>query len=346
MTSARVARFAAALLLLFTPAASPAPDPSSVEMASAARAFLAALSPNLRGQALLSVADPDRRDWSYVPGRRRGARLKDMSAAERAAARALLRASSSARGYEKALGVIELEGILRELETFGWSRDPELYWVTIFGDPGSDAAWGWRFEGHHLSLGFSAAGGETLVSTPAFYGANPARVPGGPRAGWRVLASEEDLARRLLGALSPAERRRAVVSESAPADIFLRPGRSGPPEPAGLPASEMSAPAREMLRSLLAAYVENARPEIAARRWKRIEAAGIGAVRFAWAGGSAPGRGHYYRIQGPTFVVEYDNTQNGANHVHSVWHDLDGGIATDLLRRHYREDPHHGAAPR
>ena len=334
----------AASLLLFAAEASPAPDPAAADMAAAARAFLAALPPALQAEARLAVGDPDRARWGYVPGKRRGVRLKDMSPTARAAAHALLRASSSARGYAKATGVVELEGILREIETFGWFRDPELYWVTIFGTPGDGTLWGWRFEGHHLSLNYSATRGDVLVSTPAFFGANPARVPAGPRAGWRVLAAEEELARRLLATLTPAERRRAVVSESAPADILMRPGRPMPPEPEGLPSSDMSPAAREILRSLLAAYVETARPEIAAARWKRIETAGVGNVRFAWAGSANPGRGHYYRIQGPTFVVEYDNTQNGANHVHSVWHDLGTGAATDLLRRHYEEDPHHAVA--
>ena len=342
----RAFRLAASLLLLSAPAASPAPDPAAADMATAAKAFLAALSPALRAQAFLAATDIDRTRWSYVPGRRRGARLKDMSAAERAAAHALLRASSSARGYAKAAGVVELEGILREIETFGWFRDPDLYWVTVFGTPEKDGLWGWRFEGHHLSLNFSATRGNVFVSTPAFFGANPARGPAGPRAGWRVLEAEEDLARRLLAALEPTERRRAVLSESAPADIRMGPGRLLPPEPAGLPAAEMSAPAREILRSLLAAYVDNARPEIAASRWRRIEAAGFGKVRFGWAGSATPGRGHYYRLQGPTFLVEYDNTQNDANHVHSVWHDLGSGAATDLLRRHYEEDPHHRSAAR
>ncbi|HZI66254.1 MAG TPA: DUF3500 domain-containing protein [Thermoanaerobaculia bacterium] len=346
MSRSLAGRLAASLLLLFAPAASPAPDPAAADMAAAARAFLATLSPKLREGALFSADDPDRKNWSYLPGRRRGVRLKDMNAAERAAALALLRASSSARGYEKATGVVLLEGILREIEAFGWSRDPELYWVTVFGDPVKDRLWGWRFEGHHISLSFSATRGDAFASTPAFLGANPARVPAGPRAGWRVLAAEEDLARRLLAMLAPAERRRAIVSDSAPGDILTRRGRPLPPEPAGLPAAEMSAAARDALRALVATYVENARPEIAAERWKRIEAAGTGKIRFAWAGSAAPGRGHYYRIQGPSFVVEYDNTQNGANHVHSVWHDLGSGAATDLLRRHYEEDPHDAAAPR
>ena len=346
MSPRRAARLALPLLLLLAPAASPAPDPAAAGMAAAARTFLATLSPKLREQARLMAADPDRKNWSYVPGRRRGVRLKDLNAAERSAALALLRASSSARGYEKAVGVIELEGILREIETFGWSRDPDLYWVTVFGAPGTDGLWGWRFEGHHLSLNFSATRGDTLVSSPAFFGANPARVPAGPRAGWRMLAAEEDLARRLLATLNSAERRRAVISADAPADILMRPGRRLPPEPEGLPSSEMSVPAREVLRSLVTAYADNAPLEIAAARWKRIETAGTGRIRFAWAGSAAPGNGHYYRIHGPTFVIEYDNTQNDANHVHSVWIDIEGGAALDLLRRHYEESPHHSAAAR
>ncbi len=341
---ARSVRLAASLVVLFAPAARPAPRPRAADMATAGRTFLATLSPKLRAQAVLPFEDPDRTNWRYVPGHRLGVSLKEMNAFERDAARALLQSGLSTHGYKKTAGVIELEEILREIDTSGLTRDPELYWVTFFGAPGKDALWGWRFEGHHLSINFSSTRGEALVSTPAFFGANPARVPGGPRAGWRVLASEEDLARRLLATLTPGERRRAVISESAPADILLGPNRRLPPEPAGLPASEMRSASRELLRLLLAAYVENARPQIAAARWKRIEAADAGKVLFAWAGSASPGRGHYYRIHGPTFVVEYDNTQNDANHVHSVWHDLGNVTAADLLRRHYEEDPHHAVA--
>jgi hypothetical protein len=256
----------------------------------------------------------------------------------------LLRAGSSARGYEKATGVIELEGILRELETFGWFRDPELYWLTIFGAPSDGASWGWRFEGHHVSLNFASTRSEIVLSTPAFLGANPARVPSGPRAGWRLLPTEEDLARRLLASLAPGQRARALLSEGAPADIVMGPGRRMPPQPAGLPASELNASQRETLLSLVAEYVRNARAEIADARWKKIEAAGVEKIRFAWAGSAALGSGHYYRLQGPTFLIEYDNTQDRANHVHSVWRDLPADSGADLLRRHYEESPHHAAA--
>jgi hypothetical protein len=335
---------AAALLSAGDPRASLS-SPATDDVA-AARAFLSTLRPALRREALFPFADADRRNWHYVPRRRKGVSLKEMNQRERAAAHALLRAALSARGYEKATGVVALEGILREMETFGWSRDPELYWMTVFGEPSDAAPWGWRFEGHHLSLNFSSAGRDLVAATPAFYGANPARVPAGPRAGWRVLAVEEDLARRLLASLSPAQRSRAIVSSEAPADIVLSPGRQDPPAVEGLPASEMTAAQRETLFALLAEYVRNVRADVADARWKEIETEGTGNVRFAWAGSTEHGRGHYYRIQGPTFVVEYDNTQNRANHVHSVWRDLRHDFGADLLRRHYEESPHHADARR
>jgi hypothetical protein len=341
---ARITLFS--LSLLSVPAAGPARGmtPADSTMTTAARAFLATLRPDLRAQALLPFNDPDRANWRYVPGRRRGVNLKEMNASELAAAHLLLRAGSSARGYEKAAGVIELEGILRELGSFGWFRDPELYWFTIFGEPSDGGRWGWRFEGHHVSLNFTSTRGEVILSTPAFFGANPARVPSGPRAGWRLLPAEEDLARRLLASLTPEQRARAVLSERAPADIVMGPGRRMPPEPAGLPASEMNASQRETLRSLVGEYVRNARAEIADARWKKIEAGGVEKIRFGWAGSAAVGSGHYYRVQGPTFVIEYDNTQDRANHVHSVWRDLPADSGADLLRRHYEQSPHHAAA--
>jgi uncharacterized protein DUF3500 len=316
-------------------------------MAAAARAFLATLRPDLRAQAVLPLDDPDRANWRYVPGRRRGVNLKQMNPSERAAAHSLLKAGSSVRGYEKAAGVIEVEGILRELESFGWFRDPELYWFTIYGEPSDTAPWGWRFEGHHVSLNFSVArGGEVAVTTPAFLGANPARVPGGPRAGWRLLPLEEDLARLFLASLTPPQRARALISESAPADIILGPGRRMPPTPEGIPVSDLNASQRDTLLSLVAEYARNARKEIAEARWKRILLAGAEKIRFAWAGSAVAGQGHYYRVQGPTFLIEYDNTQDRANHVHSVWRDLPVDSGADLLRRHYEESPHHAAVRR
>ncbi|MGE5413329.1 MAG: DUF3500 domain-containing protein [Syntrophomonadaceae bacterium] len=234
--------------------------------------------------------------------------------------------------------------MLRDLETFGPTRDPELYYLAIFGDPSDARAWGWRFEGHHVSLNFSSASGRIVAATPAFLGANPARVPKGPRAGWRVLAAEEDLARQLLGSLDEGQRKTAIFDVAAPSDIILSPGRKAVPDPAGLSYAEMSAEERATLMRLVDEYLGNMRADVARAQREKIEKAGLDAIRFGWAGGTRVGEGHYYRIQGPTFVIEYDNTQNGANHVHSVWRDLQDDFGGDLLRRHYAESPHHANA--
>lgn len=318
--------------------------PRSPEMTRAALTFLSTLRPQLKAECLLPLPDPERLQWSYLPGRRRGASLKDMNEAERKAAHALLAASLSARGGEKAEGVLELEGILRGIERSS-ARDPELYSVMIFGVPSEETAWAWRFEGHHLSLHFSSWAGAMVSSTPAFFGANPARVPDGPRAGWRLLGAEEDLARELLSSLDAGQRKAATLAASAPSDIILGPGRKDVPDPAGLAYSEMPPPARALLERLVAEYVGNLRGEFAREQTEKIARAGWRSVRFAWAGGRNPGEGHYYRVQGPTFVIEYDNTQGGANHVHSVFRDLENDFQGDVLRRHYAESRDHAGTP-
>ncbi len=301
----------------------------------AARDFLAKLRPALREQCEQPFDGDERTTWSYFPGRRKGIALKEMNADERAAAMAMLQAALSARGYEKTQGVILLEGILRDLSTFGFGRDPDLYYLTVFGAPSDERPWSWRFEGHHLSLHFSSASGRLVSETPAFFGANPARVPSGRNAGLRVLGAEEDLARRLLGSLDSKQRRAAVIAVRAPGDIIFRPNRKRVPDPEGLTASEMTDAQKKTLMDLIGEYLGNMHAEMARAQREKIEKAGAGAIRFAWAGGTSPGEGHYYRIQGPTFLIEYDNTQNGANHVHSVYRDLEDDFGGDLLRRHY-----------
>ena len=335
-----------AVLLLAWPALLAAGQtPPVSDTTRTAQEFVAVLRPALRSGCLLPLEGEERTTWSYLPGQRRGVTLKPMNEAERAAAQAMLRTALSARGYEKTAGVLELEQILRETEAFGaLTRDRELYSLAIFGTPSDQAPWAWRFEGHHLSLNFSSATGKIVAATPMFFGSNPARVDGGPRAGWRVLSAEEDLARQLLGGLDEGQKRKALIATSAPADIILGPGRKSVPDPVGVSYAELSEAQRDVLMRLVAEYVGNVRDDVARAERERIEKAGLGAVRFAWAGGTRVGQGHYYRIQGPTFVIEYDNTQNHANHVHSVFRDLDDDFGGDLLRRHYAESPHHGGA--
>jgi hypothetical protein len=213
--------------------------------------------------------------------------------------------------------------------------------VTIFGPPSKDAPWGWRFEGHHLSLNYTSVTDE-LAATPAFFGANPAEVPRGDRKGWRLLAAEEDRARALLGLLDDAQRAQAVIATAAPRDVITGADRHARLERfEGLPASAMTPAQRDTLLRLVEEYVHNMPPDVAAAQWAKMEEAGLDKLHFAWAGSARRGEGHYYRIHGPTLLIEYDNTQNDANHVHSVWRDLDDDFGEDLLRKHYDENGHH-----
>lgn len=316
------------------------------EMASAARAFLATLSPQQLADANPPFADANREDWHFVPRARRGVPLGALTDEQRRAAHAVLAASLSSRGYLKATGVVALEQILHDLTVSAGRnadhRDPGRYYITVFGRPATAEAWGWRFEGHHVSLNFSAVTNDLVATTPAFLGANPAEVPTGPHAGWRLLAAEEDLARDLLGSLTPEQLASAVIAESAPADILFGPGSDPAAAPrVGLAASAMTPPQQAMLRRLIDEYARSFEHEIAAAQLDRIERAGLDAVTFAWAGpadrGVAGNRpGFYYRVHGPSFIIEYDNTQDGGNHAHAVWRDLTNDFGRDWLREHNR----------
>lgn len=308
---------------------------------SAAAAFLALLDGPAREKAVYPLDDPERFDWNFVPRRRNGLPLKEMTLEQRSAAHAMLSTAMGSQGYLKANAIIELERILGLLEGRPERRDPEDYYVAIFGTPSSDQPWAWRFEGHHLSLSFSFPDSRITITGPAFMGANPARVPSGPKAGWRPLGLEEDLARALLASLSPEQRRQAVIADQAPRDIITGADRVARLQAfEGLAASEMTAEQREGLFRLVAEYVGNMEPE-AAREWMtRVREMPSEEIYFAWAGSSELGEGHYYRVHAPTFLIEYDNTQNDANHVHSVWRDLKDDFGGDALARHYQGGGH------
>lgn len=311
-------------------------------LVAAAEAFTALLDDAERELALRPFEHADRFDWAFVPTSRNGLPLADMTAEQRSAAHGLLRATTSSQGYQKAIGVVRLEQILGEIEGRPDRRDPEQYFFWVFGDPSVDEPWGWRFEGHHISLNFTTADGLT-VATPSFMGANPATVPSGPYAGWRVLGNEEDLARELLHSLDAGQRSTAVIATEAPSDIITGNDREvSLTERSGLPASAMTEGQRRLLMRVVMEYVGNMEASIADAQLAKIRDAGIGELYFAWAGGLDAGEGHYYRIHGPTVLFEYDNTQGGANHVHSTWRDLTDDFGEDLLRRHYEEADHHG----
>jgi len=318
------------------------------EMAEAAGRLLAALPAPLREKAVYALDHEERLNWHFIPRERHGVSLKEMDSAQRSLAFGRLGTALSQRGLLKATTIMSLEQVLAEIEKgSGPVRDPERYFVTIFGKPGSEEAWGWRFEGHHLSLNFTLIPGQPIAVTPSMMGSNPAKVLEGPRSGLRVLGVEEDLGRQLVQSLNADQSRRAFVPGDVPRDIILAPGRDAELlEPRGLSVADMTAAQRDLAKQLLEEYVRRYRSELADQDLARIRAAGVDKITFAWAGSMEPGKGHYYRLQGPTFVLEYDNTQNNANHIHSSWRDLERDFGQDLLRDHYLNSPHHQPATR
>ncbi len=313
--------------------------PSAV-MAGAAHNFLAALSPDQQAKATFQMSDNEQRtDWHYIPRPRKGIPLKDLDGAQRALAEGLLNSGLSQRGYMKATSIMSLEKVLKEIEPPGGRnvRDPELYYFSIFGEPSDTNTWGWRVEGHHLSLNFTIAKGQMVATSPSFFGDNPAEVKQGPRRGLRVLSREEDLGRELLMSLDAKQKTVAVIDPKAPADIVNTNKRKLEFEtPKGIAGSKLTKKQVETLMALLDEYAGNMPEELANARMDLVRKAGLEKVFFAWAGGPDRGQGHYYRVQGPTFLVEYDNTQNDANHIHSVWRDYNGDFGADLLAMHYQ----------
>ena len=279
-------------------------------------------------ELLLPFGDEARFDWHYVPRRRPGLALGDMTAAEREATAALLTALLGEEGHAAARGVVELEGIIR--------RDPGRYHLALFGRPVGDARWGWRFEGHHLSVNATELPDGPPSATPLFFGAEPARVAEGPRAGWRLLGDEEDLPKELVRSLSPAQRERAVVADRAPRDILTGTGRDirAPDGPPGMPISALRPEQRALVERLVERYLGRLAPAVA-EPWRRRLEPTLGEHRFAWAGGTEAGEGHYYRISGPELLIEYDNVQDGANHAHTVLRDPRRDFGGDPLADHY-----------
>jgi hypothetical protein len=311
-------------------------------MFTAAQALLDLLDPAARQQIQFPFESPERFNWSYVPQARRGLPIHAMPTAQRHALHALLREALSSAGYLKATGIMQLETVLRALEHDNPQRDPEGYYLTIFGTPAYGTPWGWRIEGHHVSLNFTVGSDIGVSTTPAFLGANPAEVPAGPHTGWRVLGVEEDLARQLLTVLDKTQRAQAIIATTAPQDIIIgtdRIARLARFE--GVPAADMSGVQRDVLLQLIREYMHNLTPALAQMQFDKIIRAGLDRLYFAWAGSLSPGQGHYYRIHGPATLIEYDNTQNAANHVHTVWRDLEHDWGGDALAQHYAESTHH-----
>jgi hypothetical protein len=313
-------------------------------MSDAANAFLSSLPQEQRARAAFAFEAPERVRFHFIPPEsfeRHGVPIKEMGQAQRERAHALLRTGLSQRGYMTATQIMEAEGILQMLEggRGQFSRDPQLYFVSVFGTPSTTGTWGWRFEGHHLSLQYTIVEGDITVSSPTFLAAKPAEVPDGPRRGMRALARQEDAGRAMLSALTPQQRDVAVQADIPVRDVVARVALDiDPLAPVGIQASALDEAQRDILMEIVHAYTDVMTDEIAALRLAKIEDAGVGNLRFAWAGGTKRGEMSYFRVQGPTFLIEFSNTMNDPNHIHSGWREFGAEFGRDILAEHMRND--------
>jgi len=346
---------AAAALAVLAVGSTIAADRSSSAMASAATKFLDSLTPEQRQEATFAFNADERLRWHFIPTEmypRKGLLVKQMTEPQRRLAHDLLKAGLSQRGYMTASQIMDLETVLDGIEAVQRTRetsprgqplvrDPEKYFFSIFGTPSTHDTWGWRVEGHHVSLHFNVVNGSLVAAAPTFFGSNPAEVREGPKKGLRILGAEEDGARALVESLDASQREKAIFKKEAPGDIITMANvKIDPLAPEGVPMSALNANQRALLTKLIDVYTGYMAADIAADRVARLKKAGEDKIVFAWAGPMERGKKHYYRVQGPTFLIEYDNTQNDANHIHSVWRDFNGDFGQDLLRDHVKSVAH------
>ncbi|MCE9519692.1 MAG: DUF3500 domain-containing protein [Verrucomicrobia bacterium] len=316
------------------------------QMADVANAFLNTLSAEQKSKALFNFSDNERENWHFIPRERQGLALREMTPEQKLLGHALLNAGLSNRGQLLASTIMSLEEVLYQIEgdanpskrdATREKRHPEKYYLSIFGAPAMTGAWGWRVEGHHLSLNFTIKDGTLLRATPSFFGSNPGEVRTGPRAGTRILALEEDLGRAFAKSLTADQWKMALVETTAPKEMITEAKHHVDPlSPAGISETNLQPEQKTALRQIIHEYLFRVRPDIAEERWQVIES--TGPVNFAWAGDLEKGKPHYYRVQGGSFLLEYDNTQNDANHVHTVWRDFAGDFGSDILDAHVKSE--------
>lgn len=311
----------------------------------AARLLIQTVPPDQLKELRQNFDSEARTIWSFVPGPHPGLSLKKMDTKSRGAALALLKASLSDSGYQKVENIRALEPVLRELEGGNMGRDVELYYFTLFGDPSATGDWMFRYEGHHVSLSFTYKNGKLVSSTPQFLGSNPATVLTGPKQGTKNLAKEEEAGRAFLKSLSESQKKEAIQEGDAPFDIITGNSRKASlDKQVGIPYRKLTQDQKKALRELVVLYADILKPEAKAQRLAKIEKAKWDSITFAWIGSEEPRKKHYYRIHGPTFLIEYDNTQNDANHIHTVWRDFEGDFGRDALAEHYQHGHKHDEA--
>ncbi len=331
------------------------------DCADAAQVFLDSLSESQLAKANWPFAGEQRRQWTYYPNvpeldvRTEGLSIKSMSSAQRIAAHRLVDCGLSTQGYQKATGIMRLDDILGQTELYRPKRPEdeapvgsEKYWLAVFGDPADQDPWGWQLEGHHLALNFTVADGQ-IAYAPTFMGADPAEVPAGPYAGWRLLGDEVDKALALVGSLNESQRSEAILAGEIPERLFTSPGREDAlKEFSGLPAGKLDATQTRRLEELIDVYVGNAAQPIAAKHLEQIRK-DLPETWFAWMGPTEKSSGIYYRVHSPSVLIEFVTARNrqsktrepNPNHVHSIFLYPGNNYGDDLLRHHYETSPDH-----
>ena len=306
--------------------------------------LIKSLSPNLQKTVLMPIDDISREKWSYLPTTyfdRKGVEISELDSKQKDLAFKLLESHLSKTGFEKTQKIIELEKVLAKIENNSRTRDSEKYSIAIYGDPSTEKLWAWSFEGHHVSLNFTISDDKTSI-TPRFFGANPAIIRDGKRKGERTLAEEQDLAFELLNSLNTKQKQTAVFKDSTFYDISTKSSSKVTPlEPVGIKYAMLNASQKDVLQKLLGVYLSAMPEEVATKRMKNLKTEELDKIRFGWAGATTKDQPHYYRIQGKTFLIEFDNSQNNANHIHSVWRDFDGDFGRDMIKEHYQKSDHH-----
>ncbi|MEO1011425.1 MAG: DUF3500 domain-containing protein [Bacteroidota bacterium] len=310
----------------------------------AASDFLKSLNTEQLAKAQLTLENPLRENWHFFPWtmfQREGVPLSELNSTQKTLLHRLLKQHLSVSGYEKTLKIMALEDVLLEMGSNPEMRDSEKYYITFYGDPEKDAIWSWSFEGHHISLNFAVT--ENVVSfAPRFLGASPAIIPQGKKKGERTLEKEQDLALELINAMSPSQSEKAIFRETAFDDIIsFTASKVEPMKTVGIPMAQLEVPQQELLLGLIYEYISVMPDDLAQKRMDKLKAEKPEDIHFGWAGATALGKPHYYRIQGKSFLIEFDNTQNNANHIHSVWRDFNGDFGRDLIREHYNNSGHH-----
>jgi len=309
-----------------------------------ANKFLNSLNQEQLSKTQFTFDNGSKYDWHYLPASmypRDGIALNQLNGEQKKMLFELLHSSLSETGYAKTQQIINLEDVLAEIEGDKVMRDPEKYYTAFYGNPAKDSLWSWSFQGHHISLNFTVLNGETSIA-PRFFGANPAIVKEGSRKGERTLAKEDDLGLELINSCSQEQKQKAVFLHNAFNDIVTTNSADvGPLQIVGIKMNELNDSQQTILLHLIDEYLATMPDDLAAKRMEKLKKEETAEIRFGWAGATKPGEGHYYRIQGKTFLIEFDNTQNNANHIHSVWRDFDGDFGRDLIREHYQSSEHH-----